>query len=180
MMVSRTMKQGAAAEAVVVAVMVALSKPPAGVDSEFSYMEFGLRGPVAMDSLIVVLAIRDSLLEAMKRVIELALKVAASDATILILEESGTGKELIAEAIHKFSGRSREPFVAINCGAIPESLLESELFGHEEGAYTSANKTKKGLFKAADHGTIFLEEIAETSEFFQTKLLRVLQSGEFN
>ena len=177
MMVSRTMEQGAAAEAVVVAVMVALSKPLAGVDSEFSYMEFGLRGPVAMDSLIVVLAIRDSLLEAMKRVIELALKVAASDATILILEESGTGKELIAEAIHKFSGRSREPFVAINCGAIPESLLESELFGHEEGAYTSANK---GLFKAADHGTIFLEEIAETSEFFQTKLLRVLQSGEFN
>ena len=116
----------------------------------------------------------------MKRVIELATKVAASDATILILGESGTGKELVAEAIHKFSNRNSGPFVAINCGAIPESLLESELFGHEEGAYTSANKTKKGLFEAADHGTIFLDEIAETSEFFQTRLLRVLQSGEFN
>ncbi len=116
----------------------------------------------------------------MKRVLDLATKVAASDATILILGESGTGKELIAETIHKFSNRNEGPFIAINCGAIPESLLESELFGHEEGAYTSANKTKKGLFEAADHGTIFLDEIAETSEFFQTKLLRVLQSGEFN
>ncbi len=116
----------------------------------------------------------------MERVVNLIKKVAATDATILILGESGTGKELAARAIHDISNRKDKKFVAINCGAIPETLLESELFGYEEGAYTGANKSKEGYFETADEGTIFLDEITETSELFQTKLLRVLQQGEFN
>ncbi len=116
----------------------------------------------------------------MERVIALIKKIGATDATILILGESGTGKELAARAIHNISTRSDKKFVAINCGAIPETLLESELFGYEEGAYTGANKSKKGFFETADEGTIFLDEVTETSELFQTKILRVLQQGEFN
>ncbi len=107
-------------------------------------------------------------------------KIAPTDATILITGESGTGKELVAKAIHNISLRNENKFVAINCGAITESLLESELFGYESGAFTGANKMKKGLFEFADKGTIFLDEITETSEFFQTKLLRIIQAGEFN
>jgi two-component system response regulator AtoC len=103
-------------------------------------------------------------------------KVAASEAsTILIQGESGTGKDLIAKAIHYESSRQNKPFVAINCSAIPETLMEAELFGHEKGAFTDAKQMKKGLFEAADGGTLFLDEIGELSPLLQAKLLRVLE-----
>jgi len=103
-------------------------------------------------------------------------KVAASEATtILIQGESGTGKDLIAKAIHYESSRQEKPFVAINCSAIPETLMEAELFGHEKGAFTDAKQMKKGLFEAADGGTLFLDEIGELSALLQAKLLRVLE-----
>src|SRR6516165_3197502 len=103
-------------------------------------------------------------------------KVAASEATtILIQGESGTGKDLIAKAIHYRSNRAERPFVAINCSAIPETLMEAELFGHEKGAFTDAKQMKKGLFEAADGGTLFLDEIGELSPVLQAKLLRVLE-----
>ena len=103
-------------------------------------------------------------------------KVAASEATtILIQGESGTGKDLIAKAIHYESARQERPFVAINCSAIPETLMEAELFGHEKGAFTDAKQMKKGLFEAADGGTLFLDEIGELSPLLQAKLLRVLE-----
>lgn len=101
-------------------------------------------------------------------------KVASLSSTVLILGESGTGKELVAKALHNFSARGDKPFVAINCGGIPESLLESELFGHVKGAFTGAVSHKDGLFKVADGGTLFLDEIGETSMALQVKLLRVL------
>lgn len=116
---------------------------------------------------------------AMKQVIDFVAKIADSDATVLLLGESGTGKEMVARAIHRRSKRKDRPFVAVNCGALAESLLESELFGHEKGAFTGAVKEKQGRFELADGGTIFLDEIAEVSEAFQVKLLRVLQEGEF-
>ncbi|HCV41906.1 MAG TPA: hypothetical protein DGH68_00355 [Bacteroidetes bacterium] len=115
---------------------------------------------------------------AMKPVIEFIGKIARSDAPVLILGESGTGKELVARAIHKHSGRSGRPFIAVNCGALSESLLESELFGHEKGAFTGAVKDRLGRFELADGGTILLDEIGEVTEAFQLKLLRVLQEGE--
>lgn len=115
----------------------------------------------------------------MKPVIDFVAKIAGSDAPVLILGESGTGKELIARALHKRSNRADQPFVAVNCGALSESLLESELFGHERGAFTGAVKDKLGRFEVADRGTIFLDEIGEVSEGFQLRLLRVLQEGEF-
>ncbi|MDI6802631.1 MAG: sigma 54-interacting transcriptional regulator [Bacteroidota bacterium] len=115
----------------------------------------------------------------MQPIIEFVKKIADNDAAVLILGESGTGKELIAKAIHKTSKRSNNPFIAVNCGALSETLLESELFGHEKGAFTGAVKEKPGRFELADGGTIFLDEVAETSEAFQVKLLRVLQEGEF-
>ena len=103
-------------------------------------------------------------------------KVAASEATtILIQGESGTGKDLIAKAIHYQSRRQEKPFVAINCSAIPETLMEAELFGHERGAFTDAKAMKKGLFEMADGGTLFLDEIGELSPLLQAKLLRVLE-----
>ena len=103
-------------------------------------------------------------------------KVAASEATtILIQGESGTGKDLIAKAIHYESSRQQKPFIAINCSAIPETLMEAELFGHEKGAFTDAKQMKKGLFEAADGGTLFLDEIGELSPLLQAKLLRVLE-----
>lgn len=106
-------------------------------------------------------------------------KVAASDSTVLILGESGTGKELIAAAIHERSNRVNAPFIKINCAAIPESLMESELFGHERGAFTGAVSSKPGRFELADKGTLFLDEIGEMSVEMQVKLLRVLQEKSF-
>jgi DNA-binding NtrC family response regulator/CHASE2 domain-containing sensor protein len=115
----------------------------------------------------------------MKGVVDLIRKISASDANVLILGESGTGKELVARAVHNLSDRRGKVFVAVNCGALTETLLESELFGHERGSFTGAIKDKIGRFEHANGGTIFLDEIAETSEVFQIKLLRVVQSGEF-
>lgn len=115
----------------------------------------------------------------MKKVIDMLDKVSATEAPVLLLGESGTGKELAARAIHKRSKRSDKSFIAVNCGALTETLLESELFGHEKGAFTGAVAGKPGRFELADGGTIFLDEIAETSEAFQVKLLRVLQEGTF-
>ncbi len=114
----------------------------------------------------------------MNETAELIKKAAPTDATILIIGESGTGKELAARAIHLLSKRKDNNFIAVNCGALSENLLESELFGHVRGAFTGANADKKGRFEAADNGTIFLDEIGETTENFQLKMLRVLQFGE--
>lgn len=115
----------------------------------------------------------------MQEVYQLVQKVSKSNAAILIRGESGTGKELIASAIHYNSQRKNNRFLAINCGALPESLLESELFGHEKGAFTGAISSRKGIFESADKGTIFLDEIGDLSLATQMKLLRVLQDGEF-
>lgn len=117
--------------------------------------------------------------EAMQKVFEYISKVSNSNATVLIGGESGTGKELVAKALHFNSFRKNFPFISINCGAMPESLLESELFGHEKGAFTSADSTKIGLMEAACKGTFFLDEIAEAPLAIQVKLLRVLQEKEF-
>ncbi len=114
---------------------------------------------------------------AMRAVMERLDDVAASDAPVLIEGESGTGKELMAKWIHHRSRRSSGPFVGINCGAVPETLLETELFGHVRGAFTGAHQAKKGLFEAADGGTLFLDEVGEISQAFQVKLLRTLQEG---
>ena len=116
--------------------------------------------------------------EKMQKIFEVIKKVAKYKSTILITGESGTGKELVAKALHYNSDRSQNPFIPINCGAIPENLLESELFGHEKGAFTDAIRTKKGLFEEADGGTLFLDEIGELPLQLQVKLLRVLQDGE--
>jgi transcriptional regulator with GAF, ATPase, and Fis domain len=115
---------------------------------------------------------------AMGKIVDLVKKAAPTDATILISGESGTGKELVAKAIHDLSSRKEKNFIAVNCGALSENLLESELFGHVRGAFTGATTDKKGRFETANEGTIFLDEIGETTENFQLKLLRVLQSGE--
>jgi len=114
----------------------------------------------------------------MQQVYELIAKVADTDSTILIQGESGTGKELVARALHFNSRRQHHPFVAINCSALPENLLESELFGHKKGAFTGAVQDKMGLFEEAHHGTIFLDEINSMAQPLQTKLLRVLQERQ--
>ncbi len=116
--------------------------------------------------------------EEIRDVFTLVNKVADTDSTILISGESGTGKELVAKAIHYRSGRAEKPFVSINCGALPENLLESELFGHVRGSFTGAIRDKEGLFKVAIGGTFFLDEVGETSPAIQVKLLRVLQERE--
>ncbi len=115
----------------------------------------------------------------MKELFELLSQVAPTDATVLILGESGTGKELVANAIHQNSPRSRGPFIKVACAALPETLLESELFGHERGAFTGAVARREGRFQAAHRGTIFLDEVGEMSPATQAKLLRVLQEKEF-
>lgn len=116
--------------------------------------------------------------EAMQNVFGAIAKAATTPATVLITGESGTGKELVARAIHYSSTRASAPFVPVNCGGIPEGLLESELFGHVKGAFTGASETRAGFFQTADGGTIFLDEISETSLTMQVKLLRVLQDKE--
>jgi DNA-binding NtrC family response regulator len=115
----------------------------------------------------------------MRRIADIARRIAPTDSTVLIEGESGTGKELIAGMIHDLSRRQGHAFVTVNCGAIPEPLLESQLYGHEKGSFTGAVKQQKGLFEAADHGTIFLDEIGEMGLEMQVKLLRFLQSREF-
>lgn len=117
--------------------------------------------------------------EAMKQVVETIKKVSASDSTILTIGGSGTGKEMVSDAIHYSSRRYAKPYVKINCAAFPENLLESELFGYEKGAFTGADKQKKGKFEVADGGTLFLDEIGDMPLAMQAKLLRVLEKGEF-
>jgi transcriptional regulator with PAS, ATPase and Fis domain len=116
---------------------------------------------------------------AMRRVCDLLPQVAASDSTVLIQGETGTGKELVARAIHNVSPRKGKPFVAVNCGALPDTLLESELFGYKAGAFTGADKDKPGRFALAEGGTILLDEIGEVSPALQVRLLRVLQERTY-
>jgi two-component system response regulator HydG len=116
----------------------------------------------------------------MTRLLDLVAQVAPSEATVLVTGESGTGKEMIAGAIHYNSPRKGGPFIRINCAAITETLLESELFGHEKGSFTGADRRKEGKFRQADRGTIFLDEVSEMSLGMQVKLLRVLQEREFS
>src|SRR5437667_3166530 len=116
---------------------------------------------------------------AFRRMMTLVEQVADSSATVLIQGESGTGKELVASTIHARSARSRGPFIAVNCAALPETLLESELFGYEKGAFTGAAGRKEGRFELADGGTLFLDEVSDLSAVTQPKILRVLQEGEF-
>ena len=116
--------------------------------------------------------------QVMRAVFERVRTVAGSDATVLIVGESGTGKERIARALHNLSGRHAEPFVAISCAALPETLLETELFGHEKGAFTGAIASRAGLFREADGGTLFLDEIGEVTTNIQVKLLRAIQERE--
>ncbi len=113
------------------------------------------------------------------RAIEIAIRVAPSDVTVLVLGESGTGKEVFGQIIHSLSHRRHQPYMAINCGAIPEGTLDSELFGHERGAFTSAYESRKGYFEEANGGTLFLDEIGEMPLHTQARLLRVLETGEF-
>ncbi|MBH0197472.1 MAG: sigma-54 factor interaction domain-containing protein, partial [Nitrospira sp.] len=129
-------------------------------------------------------AVRESLGEligrspAMQQLFDMTVLIADSAGTVLIQGESGTGKEVLARTIHALSRRNEKPFVVVDCGALPETLLESELFGHVKGAFTGAVADKRGLFEEADGGTIFLDEVADTTPVFQAKLLRVLQEGE--
>tara|TARA_Y100000766_G_scaffold46024_1_gene36219 strand:- start:6682 stop:7878 length:1197 start_codon:yes stop_codon:yes gene_type:complete len=117
--------------------------------------------------------------DAITKVLEMIVQVSPVDISVLISGESGTGKELFAKAIHQNSRRSHEPIVTVNCGAIPEGIIESELFGHKKGAYTDAKGDRKGYFESANKGSIFLDEIGETPLETQVKLLRVIESGEF-
>jgi DNA-binding NtrC family response regulator len=133
----------------------------------------GLQKPVAAGARIVT---QDP---AMLKVIELAKKAAPTNAAVIVTGESGTGKELVADLIQKHSARDERPFIKVNCAAIPEDLLESEMFGHERGAFTDAKFQKQGMFERAGDGTIFLDEIADMSQKTQAKMLRVLQDGSF-
>jgi len=117
--------------------------------------------------------------EAVRQILELVQRAAPTPASVLITGESGTGKELIARAVHHYSLRSGQPWVDVNCGALPEPLVESELFGHEKGAFSSASSVKPGLFELADHGTLFLDEVGELPPRLQIKLLRVLDGAPY-
>lgn len=114
----------------------------------------------------------------MEKILSISQRVAVTDSTVLLMGESGTGKELVARYVHNNSRRASNPFIAVNCGAIPSELLESEMFGHERGAFTGAVGSRMGLFQLANGGTIFLDEIAELTTALQVKLLRVLQERE--
>ncbi len=114
-----------------------------------------------------------------KEINDVIQQVAPTDISILITGESGTGKELVANSIHRFSKRKDKPFITVNCGAIPEGIIESELFGHQKGAFTGAIETRSGYFEMADKGTIFLDEIGDMPLATQVKILRVLESGEY-
>jgi transcriptional regulator with PAS, ATPase and Fis domain len=113
------------------------------------------------------------------RAIDIAIQVAPTDLTVLINGESGTGKEVFPQIIHQYSHRKHGPYIAVNCGAIPEGTIDSELFGHEKGSFTGAHESRKGYFEVADGGTIFLDEVAELPLATQTRLLRILETGEF-
>lgn len=115
----------------------------------------------------------------LERAVWRALKVAPIDVAVLVTGESGTGKEFFPQIIHAFSPRKHARYIAVNCGAIPEGTIDSELFGHEKGAFTGAVATRKGYFEEADGGTVFLDEVAELPLTTQARLLRVLESGEF-
>ena len=115
----------------------------------------------------------------LNRAIDIAVQVASTDLSVLISGESGTGKERFPQIIHQFSSRKHGPYIAVNCGAIPEGTIDSELFGHEKGAFTGAHESRKGYFEVADKGTIFLDEIGELPLSTQVRLLRVLEAGEF-
>ncbi len=117
--------------------------------------------------------------EALNRAIDIAVQVAPTDLSVLITGESGTGKEVFPQVVHTFSLRKHGPYIAVNCGAIPEGTIDSELFGHEKGAFTGATDSRKGYFEVANGGTIFLDEVAELPLSTQVRLLRVLESGEF-
>ena len=115
----------------------------------------------------------------LNRALDIAVQVANTDLPVLVVGESGVGKEVIPQIIHKYSARKHNSYIPVNCGAIPEGTVDSELFGHEKGAFTGAVETRRGFFEVADHGTIFLDEVAELPLSTQARLLRVLQSGEF-
>ena len=113
------------------------------------------------------------------RAIDIAVQVAPTDLAVLITGESGTGKEVFPQIIHQMSAKKHGAYIAVNCGAIPEGTIDSELFGHEKGSFTGANEARKGYFEVADGGTIFLDEVAEMPLATQARLLRVLETGEF-
>ena len=115
----------------------------------------------------------------LNRSLEVAMQVAPTDISVLVTGESGTGKEIIPQVIHQLSSRKHNNYIAVNCGAIPEGTIDSELFGHEKGAFTGASGSRKGYFEEADGGTIFLDEIVELPMQTQVRLLRVLETGEF-
>ncbi|MCP4242808.1 MAG: AAA family ATPase, partial [bacterium] len=140
--------------------------------SEIEELRQKLRGDIALDNL-------ESRAASMQSVLQLIAVVAPADATVLITGETGTGKEVTARAVHQKSKRNSAPFVAVNCAALPENLLESELFGHKKGAFTGAIADKEGLFSRAGAGTLFLDEIGDVTPGLQVRLLRVLQEREF-
>ena len=115
----------------------------------------------------------------LNRALEVAMQVAPTDISVLVTGESGTGKEIIPQVIHQLSTRKHNEYIAVNCGAIPEGTIDSELFGHEKGSFTGATGSRQGYFEVADGGTIFLDEVAELPMQTQVRLLRVLETGEF-